>query len=127
MARPQDSTGKSTDTETFYSVTSYTVPTDIYRLELNRGESTLIRHPQVAFDAALYETTQVVYVSRDGTRIPMFITSRKGAPRDGSQPTLLYGYGGFNIQTSPSFAGPMVIWLELGGTYAVANLCSGGE
>jgi len=120
-------TGKRTHTETFYSFTSFTVPTDIYRLDLVTGQSTLIRHPEVDFDASKFETTQVFYPSKDGTRIPMFITARKGLALDGKQATLLYGYGGFNIPVNPTFSVPMATWLELGGVYAVANLRGGGE
>jgi prolyl oligopeptidase len=119
--------GKSSDTETFYSYTSFTVPTDIYRLDLSSGQSSLLRRPQVAFDPALYETRQVRYTSKDGTQVPMFITARKGLVLDGQQPTLLYGYGGFNIPVTPNFTVPMATWLDLGGVYAVANLRGGGE
>lgn len=119
--------GKPEDTETFYSFTSFTVPTDIYRLDLSTGESTLYRRPTVAFDSSAYETTQVRYTSKDGTQVPMFITARKGFKLDGQQPTLLYGYGGFNIPITPSFSVQMATWLDLGGVYAVANLRGGGE
>lgn len=119
--------GKGDASETFYSYTSFTVPTDIYRLDLKTGASTLLRRPKTAFNPDLYETTQVWYTSKDGTRVPMFITARKGLVRDGRQPTLLYGYGGFNIPVLPTFAVPMATWLDQGGVYAVANLRGGGE
>ena len=119
--------GKSDATETFYSYTSYTVPTDIYRLDLTTGQSTLFRRPKVAFDSSQYETRQVRYTSKDGTSVPMFITLRRGVTLDGKQPTLLYGYGGFNIPMTPSFSVPVATWLDQGGIYAVANLRGGGE
>jgi prolyl oligopeptidase len=119
--------GKSTDSETFFSYTSFTVPTDIYRLDLSNGKTTLIRSPQVDFASNQFETRQVFYPSKDGTRVPMFITARKGLVLDGTQPTLLYGYGGFNIPVTPTFSVPMATWLEIGGVYAVANLRGGGE
>lgn len=119
--------GKPEDTETFYSYTSFTVPTDIFRLDLSTGVSTLFRSPKVAFDGSRFETTQVRYTSKDGTSVPMFITARKGLKLDGKQPTLLYGYGGFNIPITPNFTVPMATWLDMGGVYAVANLRGGGE
>ncbi|MBL8244226.1 MAG: S9 family peptidase [Rhodanobacteraceae bacterium] len=119
--------GKSDGSETFYSYTSFTVPTDIYRLDLASGQSSLFRRPKVAFDPAQYETTQVFYTSKDGTRVPMFITAKKGLALDGQQPTLLYGYGGFNIPVTPAYTVPMATWLDRGGVYAVANLRGGGE
>lgn len=119
--------GKPDDSETFYSYTSFTVPTDIYRLDLASGKSTLFRRPQVAFDPEQYETRQVFYASKDGTRVPLFITAKKGLTLDGQQPTLLYGYGGFNIPVTPAYTVPMATWLDRGGVYAVANLRGGGE
>ena len=119
--------GKRADTETFYSFTSYTVPGVIYRYDAPTGASTVFRQPQVDFDPAAFETRQIFYTSRDGTRVPMFITHRKGLPLDGRNPTLLYGYGGFNIPLTPGFSVSVVAWLEMGGVYAVANLRGGGE
>jgi prolyl oligopeptidase len=119
--------GKRDSNETFYSYTSFTVPTDIYRLDLTTGESTLFRRPEVAFDPSRFETRQVFFTSKDGTRVPMFITAKKGLVLDGQQPTLLYGYGGFNIPVTPTFSVPMATWLDRGGVYAVANLRGGGE
>lgn len=119
--------GKPDAGETFYSYTSYTTPPEIHRLDLASGASTLYRKPAIAFDPARFETHQVFYTSRDGTRVPMFITARKDSPRDGAQPTLLFGYGGFNIPLTPTFAVPVATWLDRGGVYAVANLRGGGE
>ena len=89
--------GKREDTETFYSFTSFTTPTTIYRYDIASGESTVFKKPKVAFDPSDYETTQVFYKSKDGTKVPMFISHKKGLKLDGRNPTLLYGYGGFNI------------------------------
>jgi len=119
--------GDRTDTETFYSFTSFTVPSRIYRYSFETGKSTLFREPTVPFDLEAYETRQVFYPSKDGTKIPMFITAKKGLELNGENPVLLYGYGGFNISLSPSFSVSNVVWLELGGVYAVANLRGGGE
>ncbi|GMV25010.1 MAG: hypothetical protein AMXMBFR58_10410 [Phycisphaerae bacterium] len=119
--------GKSTDTETFYSFTSYTNPGAIYRYDVSTGTSTIFKQPKVEFNPADYETRQVFYKSKDGTQIPMFITHKKGITLDGTNPTLLYGYGGFNISLTPGFSPVTVPWLEMGGVYAVANLRGGGE
>jgi len=119
--------GKRSDTETFYSFTSYTVPGAIYRYDMKTGVSTLFRQPRVDFPSDRYETRQVFYTSRDGTRVPLFLTHRKGLVLNGRHPTLLYGYGGFNIPLTPAFSVSTVAWLEWGGVYAVANLRGGGE
>jgi prolyl oligopeptidase len=119
--------GKWEDTHTFFSYTSYTEPGAIYRLEVASGGSRLWKKPAVDFDSAAFETRQVFYKSKDGTRVPMFITMRKGTKLDGSAPTILYGYGGFNIPMTPGFAISRAVWLEMGGVYAVANLRGGGE
>jgi prolyl oligopeptidase len=119
--------GKRGETETFYSFTSYTVPGVIYRFDARTGASTVFRQPKVAFDPAAFETKQVFYTSKDGTRVPLFITHRKGLALDGRNPTLLYGYGGFGIALTPSFSVAVLAWLELGGVFAVANLRGGGE
>lgn len=119
--------GKRTDTETFYSYTSYTVPGTIYRYDVPTGVSTVYRQSNVAFDPAAYETTQVFCPSRDGTRIPLFLTHKKGLTLDGTNPTYLYGYGGFDVSLTPSFSPGQVVWLERGGILAVANLRGGGE
>jgi prolyl oligopeptidase len=119
--------GKQNATETFYSFSSYTTPPSIYRYEIATGKSELLRTAKVDFDPAQFETKQVFYTSRDGTKVPMFITSKKGIKLDGNNPTLLYGYGGFNIPLTPSFAASRLVWLEQGGIYVVANLRGGGE
>ena len=119
--------GDRTDTETFYSFTSFTIPTRIYRYDLTTGESTLFREPSIPFDPDAYETKQVFYPSKDGTQIPMFLTAKKGLERNGENPVLLYGYGGFSISLSPSFSVSNLVWLEMGGVFAVANLRGGGE
>jgi prolyl oligopeptidase len=119
--------GKRSHKEGFYAFTSYTYPATIYRYDFAKGESTIFKQPTVDFDAAKYETVQVFYPSKDGTKIPMFLTHRKGLARDGQNPTYLYGYGGFDISLTPAFSPAMAAWLEMGGIYAVANLRGGGE
>jgi prolyl oligopeptidase len=119
--------GKRGEGETFYSFTGFTNPTTIYRLNLKTGKSTVFRQPKVAFNPADYETRQQFYTSRDGTKVPMFIVSKKGIKLDGSNPTYLYGYGGFNISLTPAFSPANLAWMEMGGVYAVANLRGGGE
>ncbi|MCC6072482.1 prolyl oligopeptidase family protein [Massilia sp. GCM10020059] len=119
--------GKRKDSETFYSFTGFTNPTTIYRLDLKNGKSTVFRQPKVDFDPSQYETRQQFYTSRDGTKVPMFIVSKKGLKMDGSNPTYLYGYGGFNISLTPTFSPANLAWMEMGGVYVVANLRGGGE
>jgi prolyl oligopeptidase len=119
--------GKRSHTEGFYAFTSYTYPTTVYRYDFSKGASTVFKRPVVDFDAAKYETVQVFYPSKDGTKIPMFLTYRKGLAKNGQHPTYLYGYGGFNSPVTPSFSPAMAAWLEMGGIYAVANLRGGGE
>jgi prolyl oligopeptidase len=119
--------GKRKDKETFYAFTSFTSPTTVYRYEPQAGKSTVFRQPSVDFDSGKYETKQVFYHSKDGTRVPMFLTYKKGIKLDGQNPTLLYGYGGFDISLTPNFTVPTVVWLEMGGIYAQANLRGGGE
>ena len=119
--------GKRHDTETFYSFTSFTTPGTIYRYDMKTGKSEIFRQPQVDFNADDYETKQIFYTSKDGTKLPMFITHKKGIKLDGNNPTYLYGYGGFNISLTPSFSVSLLIWLEMGGVYAVPNLRGGGE
>ncbi len=119
--------GQRKDKETFYSYTSYTTPPTIYRYDMVTGRSELFRKPKLAFNPDDYETRQVFYTSKDGTRVPMFITAKKGLKLDGSNPTLLYGYGGFNISLTPTFSVAALVWMEMGGVYAVPNLRGGGE
>jgi len=119
--------GKRTDTETFYSFTSFTAPGTIYRLDLATDETTVFRAPKVDFQPGAYETRQIFYRSKDGTRVPMFLTHRRGLKLDGANPTLLYGYGGFNIALTPNFSIANLVWMEMGGVYAMANLRGGGE
>jgi prolyl oligopeptidase len=119
--------GERSDKETFYSYTSFSTPATIYRYDLASGKSEVFRKPKLKFDPARYETRQVFYTSKDGTRIPMFISARKGVKLDGNNPTLLYGYGGFNISLTPGFSVGNLVWMEMGGVYAVANLRGGGE
>ncbi|CAD5980370.1 Prolyl endopeptidase [Planktothrix tepida] len=119
--------GKRYDTETFYSYTSFTTPNTIYRYNLVTGESTIYRQANVDFNPDDYETQQIFYPSKDGTLIPMFITAKKGLELNGNNPTILYGYGGFNISLTPSFSISRLVWLEMGGIYAIANLRGGGE
>jgi prolyl oligopeptidase len=119
--------GKRKDTETFYSFTSFITPGTIYRYDMNSGRSTIFRQPKIDFDPSQYETTQIFYPSKDGTKIPMFITRKRNLKSDPSIPALLYGYGGFNISITPGFSVSKLVWMEMGGTYAVANLRGGGE
>ncbi|MFC5462840.1 prolyl oligopeptidase family serine peptidase [Massilia niabensis] len=119
--------GKRGEAETFYSFTGFTTPTTIYRLNLKTGQSTVFRQPKVDFNPADYETRQQFFTSRDGTKVPMFIVSKKGIKLDGSNPTYLYGYGGFNISMTPGFSPANLAWMEMGGVYVVANLRGGGE
>jgi prolyl oligopeptidase len=119
--------GKQGDDEMFYSFTSFLYPTTVYRYDLKSRTNTVYRAPKVAFDAGKYETRQVFFTSKDGTRVPMFITAKKGLQLDGNNPTLLYAYGGFNISSTPSFSSANAAWLEMGGIYALANLRGGGE
>lgn len=119
--------GKHDAKETFYTFTGFTEPGAIYRMDRASGESRLWRRPEVKFDGAGYETKQVFYKSKDGTRVPMFIVHKKGLLLDGNQPTLLYGYGGFNITLTPAFSVSRAVWLEMGGVFAMPNLRGGGE
>lgn len=119
--------GKRHDTETFYSFTSFTAPGTIYRYDMKTGKSEIFRQPKVDFNADEYETKQVFYKSKDGTQVPMFITHKKGIKLDRNNPTYLYGYGGFSISLTPNFSVSLLVWLEMGGVYAVPNLRGGGE
>ncbi len=119
--------GRRGDKETFYSFTSFTRPGTIYRLDLGTRQSELFREPTLAFNPGYYTTDQVFFESKDGTRVPMFLTHRVGIPLHRNNPTLLYGYGGFNISLTPSFSVANLVWMEMGGVYAMPNLRGGGE
>ena len=119
--------GKSDDAETFFAFTSFATPTAIYRLDTKTGAASVWEQPKVAFDPADYEVSQRFYNSKDGTRVPMFVVHRKGLDLKGGAPTLLYGYGGFNISMTPAFSPTRLGWMEQGGVVAVANLRGGGE
>lgn len=118
---------KESETSLYYSFNSYIYPSTIFKYEIADGTSTLYKESGVKFDPTLYESEQVFYTSKDGTKVPMIITYKKGMERDGTHPTLLYAYGGFNISITPSFSTSNIILLEQGGIYAVANLRGGGE
>lgn len=119
--------GQRGDTSTHYSFTAFTEPSAIYQYDLASGTSTLWKRPKLDFDGSAYETKQVFFASKDGTRVPMFIVHKKGLVLDGSAPTLLYGYGGFDQSLTPSFSALRAVWLELGGVAVVVNLRGGGE
>ncbi len=119
--------GNRDDAQIFFSFTSFLHPTTVYGCDLTTGIVTQLHAPTVALDASAYETVQVFSPSKDGTRIPMFLTYKRGLVLDGTNPTLLYGYGGFDISLTPSFAVSRLPWLEAGGVYALANLRGGGE
>jgi len=120
-------TGERKDDEMFFGFTSFLYPTTIFRYDFATGDTSVFKAPSIDFDPTKYETRQVFYTSKDGTRVPMFITHRKGLQLDGSNPTYLRGYGGFNVSETPAFAVSVVVWLEMGGVYAVPNLRGGGE
>jgi prolyl oligopeptidase len=120
-------TGERGDEEMFFAFQSFVYPTTIFKHDLRSGETTAVRTPAIAFDGGEFTTEQLFYPSRDGTSIPMFVTHKRGIALDGSSPTYLYGYGGFNISLTPSFSVSNLVWLELGGVYAQANLRGGGE
>jgi prolyl oligopeptidase len=120
-------TGKRKDRQTFYSFTSFTTPTEIFRYDFDKRASELLFKPRAKFSPDDYVTEQVFYKSADGTRVPMFVSYKKGMKRDGSNPTYLYGYGGFDISQTPTFKPENLVWMEMGGIYAVANLRGGGE
>jgi prolyl oligopeptidase len=119
--------GKVDDKELYYTFTSFTYPPTIYKYEIASGKSTLYERPQVDFNPDDYETKQVFFTSKDGTKIPMFIVHKKGIELNGKNPTWLYAYGGFNISLTPSFSTSRILWLENGGIYAQPNLRGGGE
>ncbi len=119
--------GKPDDPETFYSFTSYTMPNSIYRYDTITGATKVVFAPKVDFNPADYTTEQVFYPSKDGTRVPMLISYKRGIKRDGTTPTVLYGYGGFAISITPYFSVGNMVWMEMGGIFAVPNLRGGGE
>lgn len=119
--------GKKDDQTLYYSFTNYITAGTIYSLEPKAGISKVYEKPKVAFDADKFESKQVFYTSKDGTKVPMIITHKKGLKLDGKNPTMLYAYGGFNVSLTPSFNIANAIWLENGGVYAVPNLRGGGE
>lgn len=119
--------GDCDDTETFYTVTSYTTPATIYHYDVVNNKSTLYKQSKIKFNSDDYETELEFYASKDGTKIPIFITHKKGIKLNGKNPTLLYGYGGFNISLTPTFSVARVAWMEQGGVLAVACLRGGGE
>ncbi len=119
--------GDAKDTFTFYSFTSFTYPSTLYTYDIATGISTIFKKSELKFDLDAYETKQVFYSSKDGTKVPMFIVHKKGLKLDGTNPTLLYGYGGFNVSLLPSFSASRMVLLENGGVYALANIRGGGE
>ncbi|MDF4641005.1 prolyl oligopeptidase family serine peptidase [Vibrio parahaemolyticus] len=119
--------GKKEETTLYYTFTNYVTPPTIFSFDVESGASTLYQESKAPFDHNEYESKQVFYTSKDGTQVPMIISYKKGISLDGSAPTMLYGYGGFNISLTPMFSGNVANWLELGGIYAVANMRGGGE
>jgi prolyl oligopeptidase len=119
--------GKPNSTEVYYTFTSFTFPTTVYKYDLASGTSSVWKKPNVKFNPSDYETKQVFYTSKDGTKVPMFIVYKKGIKLDGNNPTYLYGYGGFDISLNPSFSTPRIVLLEQGGVFAMPNLRGGGE
>ena len=115
------------DSEVFYTFTSFLAPASVYRYNVKQRNNELYKSPKLAVDASQFETKQVFYSSKDGTRVPMFITMKKGTVLDGNNPTILYGYGGFNVSETPSFSASNLVWMEMGGIYAVANIRGGAE
>jgi prolyl oligopeptidase len=120
-------TGHEDKNEMFYSFTSYLAPASIYRYDMKKQANELFKTPKLPVDVSQFETRQVFYNSKDGTRVPMFITMKKGLALDGNNPTILYAYGGFNIAETPSFSAANLVWMEMGGIYAVANIRGGSE
>jgi prolyl oligopeptidase len=119
--------GKRKDTETFYTYSSYNTPPTIYLYNMNTGQSKLFCRAKVDLDPNSYKVEQIFYKSKDGTRIPMFVMHKTGTLLDGNNPTILYGYGGFNIPMIPQFSLSLITWMDMGGVYAVANLRGGSE
>lgn len=119
--------GRNEDTTLYYSFTSYVYPSTTFKYNIETGASEVYKKSGVDFDPSLYESNRVFYTSKDGTKVPMIITHKKGLKLDGTNPTMLYGYGGFNISLTPGFSNSNIVLLENGGVYAVANLRGGGE
>ncbi|EIO3973327.1 prolyl oligopeptidase family serine peptidase [Vibrio vulnificus] len=119
--------GKKSQTTLYYTFTNYVTPPTIFSLDVNSGESQVFQESKAPFDRTQFESQQVFYPSKDGTLIPMIISYKKGIELNGKNPTILYGYGGFDVSLTPAFSGMVASWLELGGVYAVANLRGGGE
>jgi len=119
--------GEREDTEMFFGLTSFLYPTTAFHYDFAKNEVSVFRQPEIDFDASKYETKQVFYKSKDGTRVPMFITHKKGLQLNGDNPTILYGYGGFNASMTPYFSVTRLIWMENGGVYAIANIRGGDE
>jgi len=120
-------TGEPRDTEMFYAFTSFLYPTTIFRHDFTTGTSSVFKAPEISVDPSKYETVQVFYTSKDGTRAPMFLTYNKGLRKNGANPTYLYGYGGFNVNMTPGFSIGVLAWLEMGGVFAQAVLRGGSE
>ncbi|XCF06412.1 prolyl oligopeptidase family serine peptidase [Tamlana crocina] len=118
---------KKDETTDYFSFTNYNTPSSIYKLNLETGETELYWKPSIAFNPEDYESNQVFYTSKDGTKVPMIITHKKGMELNGNNPTILYGYGGFNVSLNPAFSVGMAVWMEQGGIFAVPNLRGGGE
>ncbi|KKO48731.1 prolyl endopeptidase [Arsukibacterium sp. MJ3] len=119
--------GKKADQQLYYSFANYTTPSSIYAFAPASGASDLYNSPKIEFNPENFTSEQVFYTSKDGTKVPMIISYKKGMVKDGANPTILYGYGGFNISLTPSFSVANAVWMEMGGIYAVANLRGGGE
>ncbi|MFQ5527596.1 MAG: prolyl oligopeptidase family protein [Thermoanaerobaculia bacterium] len=127
IGRASGFSGEGDDTETFYTFSSFATPPSVFRYDLVAGTSELMTTAEVDFDQDDFTVEQIFYSSKDGTRVPMFLAHRKGIERDGTNPTLLYGYGGFDIPMRPSFSITRLAWMEMGGVFAMANLRGGGE
>jgi prolyl oligopeptidase len=119
--------GEKEDLVTFYTLTSFTTPSTIYKYDIENNLSEIYQQSQIDFDETQFETKQIFFESKDGTKVPMFIVHKKGIELDGNNPTLLYSYGGFNISLTPSFSVTRLVWLEQGGVFAMPNIRGGGE
>ena len=119
--------GKADEKETFYSYSSFTDPGTVYRYDISGNKSSVFRKPKSKFDSADYETKQVFFTSKDGTKVPMFLVYKKGIKLNGQNPTYLYAYGGFNVSLTPGYSPTVMTWLDMGGVYALPNLRGGGE